>query len=632
MSAPFRSLSLRRMFARPFAWFAAAAALTVLAGALAPWTVSRGALREEVAAQLRSSAGLYVFPRGSASVSLLPRPRIRLDDVAFVDPNGALVIEAAALTGDVRLHALLAGRLEIAEVALLSPRITVDVDRAPLTTAGAAVRASVATPASPDAAKADAARLGVVSVKDGTVILRRNGERFAGADRVDARLDWRTVGSPAAVTAELDWHGRRQQLVAWAAQPAALLRGGDSPVTFEVRSRDASLATAGTVSLAGKASFGGRVRFSTRSTPDVLKSLNIDVPVPAVLDSVTFEGDMAATPTGATLTNLRLATEDESFEGTLALQAMANERPLLSGTLAARSLSLGPYLATTPVLSGADGRLSAEPIDLAGRKGPDVDLRLSVAHLRYGRVQARDAALSVTVKGGRVEVSLADAAFYGGVAKGRAVLEAEEGVSKRSGLRATLLLRGVDWATFDRDLSGRGRLTGTADVSASLQTSGDSFLHMARSLAGHGRIALTRGDLGGLDVPGTLARLDKRPLAAATDLGSGRTPFDRAVLPFEIENGTAKIAGGELASPHFSMTLNGTVQIPDGQAAMTAAVRPTAAPPSAGSESGFSFDVAGSWSQPSFTADIQSLIRRSGAASPLFGVSSPASAAGAGGH
>ena len=52
-----------------------------LGAAIAPWTVSRTALREEIAAQLRSSSGLYVFIEGPSTFSLLPSPHVKLGRV-----------------------------------------------------------------------------------------------------------------------------------------------------------------------------------------------------------------------------------------------------------------------------------------------------------------------------------------------------------------------------------------------------------------------------------------------------------------------------------------------------------------------------------------------------------------------
>lgn len=598
--------------ARPVAWVAGLLILVLGIAALAPWTVSRGALREQIAAQLRSAAGLYVFPRGAAHISVLPRPRVRLDDVALVDPNGALVVEAASLTGDIRLFPLLGGRLEVTEVDLATPRVSVDVDRAPLTTAGAAVRAASASAESPEARKTDAARLGVLSLSNGTVSLRRNGVAFATAERVNARLDWRSVASPAALTADLDWRGSHQQFVLWVSQPATILRGGSSPVTLQAQSPETTINMAGAATVAAQPRYEGTLQVTTTSAPKLLSTLDLGVSLPTGTKAVALAGDLVATQSASTLSNLRLDAGGETFEGTLALQTVPNARPLLSGTLATRSFSLTPYL-PSGFLTGSDGRPNAEPFDADIRSGPDLDLRLSAGQLRYQRLHANDAALSVLSKDNRTELSIADASAYGGAIRGRVVVvDGDEG---RSDLQGTLLMRAIDWAALDRDLSGQGRLSGTADVTASVQTSGDSVLHMMRSLSGSGRLILTGGELGGLDLPGTLARLEKRPLAAAVDLGSGRTRFDHATLPFEIDSGVAKLGDGEIAGAGFSMALSGTIQIPEGQTAMTAAVRP-AAP--AQDSAGFTFEIAGPWNRPNFTPDVQGLIRRSDAASPLF--------------
>ena len=615
-SAPAETASALRSrwspVARPLPWAAGLLILVLGIAALAPWTVSRGALREQIAGQLRSAAGLYVFPRGAAHISLLPRPRVRLDDVAMVDPNGALVVETASLTGDIRLFPLLGGRLEVTEVDLVSPRVSVDVDRAPLTTAGAAVRAASASAETPEAKKADSARLGVLSLSNGTVALRRNGVVFATAERVNARLDWRSVASAAALTADLDWRGVRQQFILWVSQPATLLRGGDSPLTLQVKNPDTTINMAGAASVAAQPRYQGKLQMATTSAPGLLSMLDIGVSLPPGTKAMSLTGDLVATASATTLSNLRLDADGDVFEGTLALQSLTNSRPLLSGTLATRSFSLTPYL-PSGIFTGSDGRPSPEPFDADARPGPDLDLRLSAGRLRYQRLQASDAAISLLSKDNRTELSIADASAYGGSVKGRlVVVDGDEG---RSDLQGTLMMRALDWAALDRDLSGQGRLSGTADVTASVQTSGNNVLHMMRSLAGSGRVTLTSGDLGGLDIPGTLARLDKRPLAAAVDLGSGRTRFDHATLPFEIENGIAKLGNGEIAGVGFSMALSGTIQLPEGQTAMTAAVRPVAP---AKDGAGFSFEVAGPWNRPNFTPDVQGLIRRSDAASPLF--------------
>ena len=592
-----------RIGGRPGLWLGVIVVATVLVAALAPWTISRDALREEVTAQLRSSAGLYVFPRGPARLSMLPRPRIQFDDVAFVDPNGALVVEAASMTGDIRLLPLLAGRLEVAEIALATPQMTIDLDRGPMTTAGAAIRAASAPQGSPQAAKADAARLGVVSVTNGTARLRRNGAVVETLSHIDARLDWRSVAAPAALTASLEWNGRPEQLVLWLSTPAALLRGDASPLTLELRDPETNLVAAGTATLASRPQFSGRMRIATKAAPTTLAALGIDVPLPATLREATIDGDIVATPGIATLANLRLDIGGDQFEGALTWQA-GSGRPSLTGTLDTSNLTLAPYLGTLP--SALGGSLPQT------RGQPDLDLRVSAGRLRYERLQADDAALSITSRDGRLELALVDAAAYGGQVKGRVVL-APITEPARGNLQASLLMRGVDWSALDRDFIDQGRLTGTADVSLTLRDEGAGA---ANGLTGEGTVSLTNGDVAGLDVAGALARLEKRPLAAAGDLGNGRTRFDRATLPFTIGTGSVRVSAGEIVGPTYAIALAGTVGLADGQTAISATVRPSAT--TVDKAAGFGLEITGPWRRPQFTPDIAGLIRRSNAASPLF--------------
>ena len=146
-----------------------------LGAAIAPWTVSRTALREEIAAQLRSSSGLYVFIEGPSTFALLPSPHVKLGRVNFVEPQAALVLKTENLNGQLRWLPLLTGRLELQRAELLRPQLTIDIDGKPMTKAGAVVRAADAKPATPEAAKADRARLGTISFIDGSAILRKGG-------------------------------------------------------------------------------------------------------------------------------------------------------------------------------------------------------------------------------------------------------------------------------------------------------------------------------------------------------------------------------------------------------------------------------------------------------------------------
>ena len=103
------SAAARRLLATAVA---AVATFAAIAAAIAPWLFSPAALMDAVGDQLQGSSGLYVAARGKTSFSLLPRPSIAVEGVAFADRNGALVIEFERASRRRRRSALVGGTAE----------------------------------------------------------------------------------------------------------------------------------------------------------------------------------------------------------------------------------------------------------------------------------------------------------------------------------------------------------------------------------------------------------------------------------------------------------------------------------------------------------------------------------------
>lgn len=586
------------------------------AAAIAPWTVSRGALREEIAAQLRSSSGLYVFTKGASTFSLLPRPSVRLQNISFVDPRAAMVITADELFGQVRLLPLLAGRLELAHAALLRPKVTIDIDGKPMTTAGAAVRAADAKPATPEAAKADRARLGIVTFIDGAAVLRRGGAIVDDLEHIDATLDWRRVASPAALDGVATWRGQRGAVSLWIARPSELLRGDTSKVTLELKSPALTLSANGTAAAGARPHFEGRLIGSTDSLRDVIRILHGTVPLPIALGGASIDAKADAGLKGLDLAEAKLRLDGSKFEGSLSWR-VDGPRPVLSGTLAASALDLGAMFRYVPPIVGRDGHFSRDPIGWRNKNLFDVDLRISAGRAWYDRIQARDVAGAALLQDGRLDVSVADATMYKGSVKARFVMApADKG---DVALKANIQARGVDWGAFAWDRFGDARINGAADIHLAIDGKGTSLDQIARSLTGHGDIDLSNGDIVGLDLERVLRRIEKRPLAIAFDIRSGRTPFTAARLSADFANGAATLTDGTVRGASYAMTLNGAAQIAERQINLHAAVASADAKGQPLPDGpGFAFDVQGSWDNPAIVPDARSLIRRSGAARPLL--------------
>lgn len=596
-------------------------AILAIASAAAPWAFSNAALRSEIATQIRKLTGLAPVSQGHAVFVVLPRPHISVDDVRFADPTGALQIDARYLKGYVRLAALFTGRIEIASVTLGQPNIDANLDALNLdgrqiasdTIVG---RAAGTRPASAEAASADAARLGTLTLVDGRA--RVKSAKLSSPMSIDAiniTLDWQKVGTAAYLTGSAHIRGETAEFGGWIASPAMLLRGQRSVLSLKINAPSFSFAADGGLLTSPRWQFNGRLRSALPSLRAAFEQLGYRAPPPLPFNGFDASCNASIEAGSAVFSDLRLRLDGNDFEGTLAFQT-GDKGSILSGTLATSQLSLRPLLSRLPPAAGRDGQWNHEPFGLREYGATDFDLRVSAGRLLFSRFEVEDAAFSLMRTGDRMEFALAGAKAYQGTAKGRVTLNLRD---DRVGLQASGVISGADLAALSFDALGwpefYGTLTGMLDVEAS----GSNLRELMHNLDGTAHIDVGQGQLGGLDLESALRRIDRSPLALLTDIRHGRTAFDRASLGLRFTNGVASIEDGKLESPALKLAFGGTVDF--GERALdlhAVATSPVGAAKPGKQPSDFRFDFGGSWDDLTFTPDVRGLIRRSGAAAPLL--------------
>lgn len=590
------------------------AGATGLAAAIAPWLFSPTALVDAIATQLQNSSGLYVATRGRTSFALLPRPSIAIEGVAFADRNGALVIDADRLRGDVRLLPLLAGRLDVAAVTLNRPRVTVDLDKKPIDAPGVAARAAAARPATPEAAAADKAPFGVVAFVDGAALIVYQGRPYE-LKKIDATFEWRRIGEAAALTGAFDYRGERLEAMLWLARPSALLRGEQSVAAASLDGESLRFEAQGIAQLGANARFSGRVAATTPFVRQALRLLDVAAPLPGPFGDAQFSAQATLGLRDAQFRDARIFVDGNEFQGELSFRK-DDGRPSLTAALKSEFVSLKPLLADAPALVASDGQWSKDAFELPDLSGADVDLRLAVAHARLGRLKVDDAALALTLRDGTLDLAMTQAQAYGGALKLHATFApGATGFAVRANAQTLRLEAGaLLW-----DAYGKPGVAGALDSSIAIDAAGEHMAALMRSLNGHASLALSDGEISGVDLERALRRLEKRPLSSAFDIRSGRSPFEKATATIKIEEGMAEIADGAARGPGFALAFEGAARLAERSLAIKAVAQEA---DGAGmlKEKGMniSFDLAGAWDDLTLKPDAQSFIRRSGAAAPLL--------------
>lgn len=576
----------------------AVAGLAAVIALVAPWSLTDAAIRREVAGFVLQKTGLDGDLDGRMVLALAPQPTLKIEDVSFRDPSGAIVVEAATFKGGLRLLPLFAGRIELASVLLSNANI--DIDTQKLTT-------SQGWPTARD----PQGELTLAATK----INLRNGQRIlASFADVEAAYEWQTSTAAAAVSAKGLWKGERIETGLWLGRFDQFRRGETSPATVRIDT------PRGVMSLNGQAELGvgpllqGKLSVSSPLFSALLDAAGIANPLPMPLRGLNATGSFRLVPQSFALTDARISVDGTAYEGSLSLD-WRDERPLLSGTLAASQLQLAPFAARVPAMTSENG-WSNEPIGRPGLPALDLDLRLSASRARLDRFQVQDAGIAVKTSEDKLDVSLIDARGYGGRLKGRFSANARE-----SGLAARLTagFTQVDTASLLNDLFRVNVLTGEATGNLILEGAGDNVAELVETLNGRIEATVQNGDMLGFDMDSALRRTEKRPLSVASEMRRGRTSFVKASLTARIDKGQIELDDSTAAGFSLATQISGGIRLAERALNLRLSSHHTiasGAPKPDGPR--LTLDINGAWDDPQVLLDFDSLLRKSEAAAPLF--------------
>ena len=167
---------------------------------------------------------------------------------------------------------------------------------------------------------------------------------------------------------------------------------------------------------------------------------------------------------------------------------------------------------------------------------------------------------------------------------------------------------------------GIRRLEGKGTLTFSIEAAGDSVLAFAHTLNGSATLTANQGALVGYNVEQLLRRLESRPLAARNEFRTGRTPFEKLNVKVRLERGMAKVEEVRLDGNAIRLGIVGSASIParDLDLKGTASLIPAGATENTPAAFELPFVVQGKWDDPVMLPDTDLLLRRSGAAAPLF--------------
>jgi AsmA protein len=574
------------------------------------------AVRNAVESEIRAVTGLEPQLRGLVSVSMFPVPTVEFSDVALGEPEaGQTALAVEQLTVNLRVMPLLARRIEIADISLVRPHITVTAYPDGHTNWSPLIDI-LARALRPNAERNERVlSFSEIGIKNGAVTLRipdRNvNETLEG---VELALAWPSIARSFAATGHFIWHGEIVDASLAIANFAGALAGDDSGLKFRLGAGPLKAAFDGTMSYRPSLKIEGMLAADAASLREALRwSGGHSLPAGG-LGRFALKARAAINGRTISLSDVNAELDGNVAEGVLSYATTG--RQVLQGTLAVENLDLSPYVSTFRLIADNTRSWDSRSLVLDWFDGWDADVRLSAARVQLAQAELGRTAVAANMRSSRLLITVGESQAFGGLVTGTiAVAKSDSGAEFSSQVQFS----NVDLEKCLGQLFGMNRLEGSGSLSLSVDSIGRTVQEHAGNLNGTVQVTARQGALNGLNVEQMMQRLQRTPLSANGDFRSGRTPFDKLNIGFRIARGLATAENVALEGPNLRLALTGTTSIPQREVSLSGVANLIGGATSdATALFELPFTVRGNWGNPSIVPDTRTLIERSPAVRSLL--------------
>jgi AsmA protein len=590
---------------------AAAVAAVFVALVTLSFLIPAASVRDAVAREINAVTGLDPVLRGDVSVSLFPSGTVTFHNVTLGDEHASEPgVIADELTAHLRYFPLLAGRIEIADLTLVRPTISVTfLPNGQSNWTGLIRSLARALEPNPDRT----ASFSEIGIQDGTVVVRKTYDGKDVTDRLDGvefQLAWPSISRSFGANGRFVWHDEPIEASLSLGDFLAALTGERSGVKVRLSGTPVKAAFDGAMSAQPTFRIDGTLSVESPSLRDAMHWTEASRLPFGGFGHFSLRAHSTIGGGVISLSNVNVELDGNAAEGVMTL---STDRRTVQGTLAADALDVTPYVSGIHILAANERTWDQLPIVLDGLSDFDLDLRISAASVKIGTAQLGRTAVAANMRGGKFDITIGESQAFGGVAKGTLGLASADG---GAAVTSHLQFVDVDLESCLAQVFGIRRLEGRGNLALNIEGSGASVLALTNTLNGTATLNAHNGALSGINVEQLLRRLERRPLSGNGDFRSGRTPFDQLVLALKIEQGQVSVEDMHLTGPAVRLAVGGQVSVPMRDLDLKGVA--TLVSSDTGSEFDLPFVVQGLWDDPIMLPDAQSLIRRSGAAAPLL--------------
>ena len=477
--------------------------------------------------QITSMTGRDVSITGALRPQLFPNLGVRTGAFEIAGTTGYTpLISGEALSVQVDLWALLSRRIDVKEITLVGPSVTLVKDkdgRANWSEGGESDASSSA------GSQASGLSLAGLSIQNGRV---RYQDALVGTDllleSVDVTASMPNADDPLVASLGFVLGGQAASADIEIASLQSLVAGEMTGLTLETQVGQNTITFVGDAAVDGR--LGGTFA-AALPAPGALLALTggESAELPAEILPIEVAGALTATSDKIDISGGSYRFGENRLLGPLSITLA--DVPFINATLSANALNLAFLSADegSATEKPADGSgWSTEPIDANGLSLLNADIFVDAASVDLGSTEMRDVSLSITIDNARAVAQIQRAQAFGGALAGRFV------VNNRNGLSVAGDMDGQTVAiqALLTDMAGFDRMRGAGNTRLSFLGVGQNLDQIMRSLSGEGSLDIGKGDITGFDL--------------ASLFGGSEAVSDRATTVFQSLNGSFLIEDGVL--------------------------------------------------------------------------------------
>ncbi len=570
---------------------------------------------QQLVQAVKAATGRTLTVSGAPRIVLWPELSIEADDAVLSNPPGLYHGQLAAIPRlrlKIDARSLLARRLEVKQLTLVNPRITLVSDgegRANWAFAGAG---SSGAAAATYGQLLDSIASAPIRIENGVVrfVDERTG-RTISLTGADLMASFGRSDSPFAVHGYVLWNGQRVSMTLFVKDPARI-PGQGSPIDLTLDSPLLKFSFSGRAVLNREASLSGTAELSSTSLRELSGWTGFRLGSGRGLGAFAANGSFDLTNGVVSLSKTVIALDGMNGQGNIKID-LTGDKPRVTAALGVDRLDMNIYAGIAdrrqPSQSANDDDWSDRELDFAPLRALDANLSFAASELRIGGLKTGKANIAAELGGGVLDLTVKDTELYGGKASGRLVLNGSRQVPA---LQAAIRAENVEGAPLLAGAAGLDALTGTTSMTLSLAGAGRSEREVISTLRGTAEFRMLNGALRDISLMGMLRDVKKDILAGWQPAAASRTVFRELSATFALEDGIATSSDLQLVAPELTITGSGQADLL--RRALDFKVVPKLAAASAGepapSEAALAVPlvVKGPWGSPKIYPDIAGIL------------------------